>query len=84
MATLAWKAAKAKVAPSGSELPLACTAQLPEGCTYTRAAEAAPTGPRLAGGHYLIVDDNALNLDVLQRYVGDRRRARRRCCRFRL
>ena len=51
------------------ELPLACTAQLPEGCTYTRAAEAAPTGPRLVGGHYLIVDDNTLNLDVLQRML---------------
>ena len=37
--------------------------------SFTRAAEAAPTGPRLAGGHYLFVDDNALNLDVLQRML---------------
>ena len=51
------------------EVPLARTQQLPEGCSHAHDAEAAPARPRLAGGHYLIVDDNALNLDVLQRML---------------
>ena len=56
------------------ELPFARAAAVPAGSATdypqgTTAGAAAGQGPRLRGRHYLIVDDNALNLDVLERML---------------
>ncbi len=51
------------------ELPFPRSAADPELSAATPAAKAATQGPRLAGCHYLIVDDNLLNLDVLERML---------------
>ena len=50
------------------ELPFARAAADPV-VSATLNLEGIAAGPRLRGGHYLIVDDNALNLDVLERML---------------
>ncbi len=51
------------------ELAFPRSAADPEPIAATPAARMATEGPRLAGRHYLIVDDNVLNLDVLERML---------------
>ena len=51
------------------ELVFARTAAGPEMSASSLPVETVTEGPRLAGRHYLIVDDNPLNLDVLERML---------------
>ena len=51
------------------ELPFPRTAADLAETPATHPAETATAGPRLRGRHYLIVDDNILNLDVLERML---------------
>ena len=56
------------------ELPFARAAAVPAGSVRaypqgTAAGAVVEQGPRLRGRHYLLVDDNALNLDVLERML---------------
>ncbi|NCA89729.1 MAG: PAS domain S-box protein [Gammaproteobacteria bacterium] len=51
------------------ELSFPRAAADPEPTAATPMARTATAGPRLAGRHYLTVDDNVLNLDVLERML---------------
>ena len=51
------------------ELPFPRTAGVPELSVAPTATGPVTPGPRLAGRHYLIVDDNAFNLEVLERML---------------
>ena len=52
------------------ELPFPRTASIPEPSVAPTAMGPVTPGSRLAGRHYLIVDDNGFNLEVLERMLG--------------